>query len=77
MRASSGKDVDFARRQIFVREAKGGKDLGNGVVSAMLWGAHASPRAISGVPPEGPCFGETPNITREDAYAPQTPRGSL
>ena len=31
----------------------------------------ASPRAISGVSPEA-LFGETPNNTRQDAYAPQT-----
>ena len=30
-----------------------------------------SARAMSGVPPEN-LFGETPNTTREDAYAPQT-----
>jgi hypothetical protein len=30
-------------------------------------------RAISGAPPEN-LFGETPNTTREDAYAPQTLR---
>src|SRR4029453_1735186 len=34
-------------------------------------GAHASPRAISGVPPES-LFGEAPDTTREDAYARQT-----
>jgi hypothetical protein len=34
-------------------------------------GSARVPRAISGVSPET-LFGETPNTTREDAYAPQT-----
>jgi hypothetical protein len=50
-----------------------------------VWGAHAwrgegapppSARAISGVPPEN-LFGETPNTTLEDAYAPQRFRSSF
>jgi len=36
-------------------------------------GSARVPRAISGVSPET-LWGETPNTTREDAYAPQTPR---
>ena len=37
-------------------------------------GAHASSRAICGVPPEKTLFGEPPNTTRADAYAPLTLR---
>ena len=50
---------------------KSGPIMDSGVSTRL--GAHASPRAISGVSPET-VFGETLNTTREtqrDAYAPQ------